>query len=278
MASLVTTIPATATDPTPDKAKEADKSPRRQSFKSVCEVVVKRSVSWGIPSEEEFIEEDEANKRERLGLGYVRRSQSNRSIDNVSPGECALVFEVLLYKRRRIMGGWVLKYCSLVLTCETEDDQNIYHISLTYRNGGSFSRTQKIKGHIISARKIDGNGDTEFKLPCSGCGLVLECITAAARRKKRKKLYYLCAKEDSIRDRFYDYFLSAEEVVKKEVEELPVLKVSNMATDGAKRIQDECMKIGHKYIDELANIYDSCSKETSDKSVITQVSTISSPR
>ena len=106
-----------------------------------------KSVSWGIPSSEEISEDDRINDRQRLGPGFVRRSHSVKLIDRALPDHPLLLFDVKMWKMRRIRRNWIEVNCSLVITCEIDEDENkTYHISMTYRplNAGNFSLKQKI--------------------------------------------------------------------------------------------------------------------------------------
>ncbi|GMI00821.1 hypothetical protein TrLO_g13553 [Triparma laevis f. longispina] len=211
-----------------------------------------RKVSWGIPAPHEL--EESVDGPDKLGAGYVSKNTS--ILDGCQPGSPVVLWEGSLFKKRRIMGGYIPKHFSICANNVGKDSMgnDMINISFCYRDAERDPMPTKMNGHISEVEVWE----PQLTLPKPGGGLLIHCITESGAYKK----YELCAESEHSRSEFINAFEDAERLIKADISIMAEENISERAARAAVVKQGKMVDLALKEFNDLIGLHDSMKQET----------------
>lgn len=134
-----------------------------------------KAVSWDMPIDQ--VEGSNAVRRQTLPPGFVRKTKDS-ILDDITEGKPAVMWEGIVYKRRKVLAGWIKRVLAICITVRKRQDggksrgggENVVNISFNYRGNFVDPLPVSMKGDIISIELGLSSGGQE---PRSGGGLTI---------------------------------------------------------------------------------------------------------
>ena len=78
-----------------------------------------KAVSWDMPIDQ--VEGSNAVRRQTLPPGFVRKTKDS-ILDDITEGKPAVMWEGIVYKRRKVLAGWIKRVLAICITVRKRQD------------------------------------------------------------------------------------------------------------------------------------------------------------